>query len=125
LDYMAAKTRWIAEYVFDQLAFEGPLGLKDDGDIIQVANQIVLDGLASGKKEYQHNVPEPFDLDSEVVCTAPTHDRVMHYSHAPNELQGHLDLYLYYIFQTKSFDRRTLMRCTSRSQKHFATIHKS
>jgi hypothetical protein len=97
---MATKARWFAECLFDQFAFEAPLGLEDDGEIIQMAKQIVFDGLAGGKKEY-HNVSEPFDLDSEVVCTAPTHNRVMHYSHAPNELQGHLDVYLAYISNEK------------------------
>jgi hypothetical protein len=56
-----------------------------------------MEWVAIGKKEY-HNVPEPFDLDSEVVRTAPAHDRVMYYSHAPNGLRGNLDVYLAYIW---------------------------
>jgi hypothetical protein len=42
-----------------------------------MAKKVVLDGLASGKREF-HNVPKPFDLDSEVVCTALAHDGIMH-----------------------------------------------
>jgi hypothetical protein len=50
-DYMATRTGGFAEYVFDLFAFEVPLGLEDDGEIIEVAKKVVLDGLAtSGKK---------------------------------------------------------------------------
>jgi hypothetical protein len=67
---MATKTGGFAEHAFDPFAFEVPLGLEDEGEIIEVAKKVVLDGVASRKKEYYHNVLEPFFLDSEVVCTA-------------------------------------------------------
>jgi hypothetical protein len=47
---MATRTGGFAEYAFDQFSFEVPLGLEDDGEVIQMANKIVLDALASGKR---------------------------------------------------------------------------
>jgi hypothetical protein len=48
-DYTATRTGGFADYFFDQFAFEVPLGLDDDGEIIKVAKKVVWDGLASGK----------------------------------------------------------------------------